>query len=323
MDQMIQFFLDEMNSDVSPNDSERRYLYQRSLSNLCIKPSKVLKVISQLRGVVEICCREAPNSFVRRERDDLLMLQYPERDNRQYEHIVREKINHVKQERANDTVIEGDRRRMSMLVENVLDEDLYLAAMSDFIYTITSTMRLELRPMQRSGIQGQVCVFEEGTLCQKSNVYPGMDAKLTTGSDETACGWYASIMSIVRRLIMKKNTFGGDFNTTMMKTSINVLNVDEEKANVILKALRNYQDTVTNYNIGRRQQVPAGKIVNDFIMEAAAISKRLFMARTERRLTKAARKDENALELDRCFGRLNGHAKKVVLRFCKNCNFGK
>lgn len=319
---MIQFFLDEMNSDPH-DDPELRFLYQKSLSNLCVVPSKVLKVMTQLQGKVEICIREAPDAFVRREKEELLMLQYPQPADRLYEEIVREKVNFVRQERASNTIIEGARRRMSMLVEGVLDPDLYLAAMTDFIYTITSTMRLELRPMQASGAQGQLCAFEEGILCQRSNVYPGLEAKLTTGSDETSCGWFAAILAVMRRLIMKKNTFGGDFNTTMMKTSINVLNVDEDKANVILKALKNYLDTTTNNNISRRQQCPAGKIVNDYIIEAAALIKRLFMARTERRLTKAIAKFENPLEMDRCFVRLNGHMKKAVLRFCKNCNYSK
>ena len=320
---MVQCFLDEMNISPYAGDGERTYSYQRSLSNLCEVPSKVLKLITQLQGKVEICIREPQDAFVQRESDDLLMLQYPRPDDQLYEEIVRDKVDHVRQERVNDTIVEGDRRRMSMLVEGVLDPDLYLPAMTDFLYTITSTMQLDLRPMQRSGIQGQFCRFEEGILCQRSNVFPGLEAKLTTGSDETSGGWYAAILSIVRRLIMKKNTFGGDFNTTMMKTTINVLNVDEMKANVILKALKNYLDTVTNYNLARRQQSPAGKIVNDFIVEAAALTKRLFMAKTERRLTKAIQRYENPMERDRCFGSLNGHMKKAVLRFCKNCNYSK
>ena len=58
---------------------------------------------------------------------------------------MREKINHVRQERANDVIVEGDRRRFSMMVEGILDSDLYLAALSDFIVTVTSTMEIAFR----------------------------------------------------------------------------------------------------------------------------------------------------------------------------------
>ena len=44
-----------------------------------------------------------------------------------------------------DVVVEGDRRRFSMLVEGVLDPDLYVAAMADFIFTITSTAEIGFR----------------------------------------------------------------------------------------------------------------------------------------------------------------------------------
>ena len=79
-----------------------------SNSNICKKPSKLLKVISQLQGVVEVCCREAEGAFIRRELDDLLMLQYPEADSPHYEAIVNEKVNHVRREEVN-IVVEGDR----------------------------------------------------------------------------------------------------------------------------------------------------------------------------------------------------------------------
>ena len=147
--------------------------------------------------------------------------------------------------------------------------------------------------------------------------------KLTTGSDDSAAGWYAAILNIVRRLIMQGKTFGNDFNTTMTKTTINVNDIDIEKANTIMMALRSYEETVTNYDIGRRQQVPAGKVVSDYITEGAALTKRLFMAKTEGRLNMASKKYEYPLETDRCFGRLNGHDKKTVLRFCKGCNYSK
>ena len=44
-----------------------------------------------------------------------------------------------------DVVIEGDRRRTSMLVEGILDPDLYMGGMSDFLYTIVSTMEIGFR----------------------------------------------------------------------------------------------------------------------------------------------------------------------------------
>ena len=146
---------------------------------------------------------------------------------------------------------------------------------------------------------------------------------MTTGADDNASGWYAAILSVVRRLILEGKTFGNDSETTMAKTSINIRDVDRKKANTIMKALSKYEDTKVNYNMGRRQQVPAGKIVSDYITEAAALVKRLFMARTERRLIISAEKftEEGSLENDRCFSRLGGFQKKTVLRFCKACNY--
>lgn len=146
---------------------------------------------------------------------------------------------------------------------------------------------------------------------------------MTTGADDNSSGWYAAILSVVRRLIMEGKTFGNDSETTMAKTSINIRDVDRKKANTIMKALSSHENTVANYNLARRQQVPAGKIVSDYITEAAALVKRLFMARTERRLIVSAEKftKEGSLENDRCFIRLGGFQKKVVLRFCKACNY--
>ena len=86
MDDMIRHFLHEMNDNsLYGEDSSLRYSCQRSFSNLCVVPCKVLKVISQLQGVVEICCRERPNAFIQRESEDLLMLQYPATTDRLYE----------------------------------------------------------------------------------------------------------------------------------------------------------------------------------------------------------------------------------------------
>lgn len=253
------------------------------------------------------------------------MLQFPESHERSYDEITRNKIDHTRQERERDSATvfsTSDRRRFSMLVENVLDPDLYLAALSDFLYTITSTVAFGYRPRQRNGTQGQLCTFEEGVLCQKNNAYPGIEIKLTSGSDQKTSGWFAATLAIVRRLIIGQN-FEGDNNTTMMKTSINVREINLKKANTILKSLRCYEETVVNYNIGRRRRAPAGRIVHEFINDAAALTKRLFVAKTDRRLQIAEQRYESPMEADRCFSRLGGDQKKTVLRFCKACNYSK
>ena len=253
------------------------------------------------------------------------MLQFPEKNELLYEETTRNKIEHTRQERERDssTVFStADRRRFSMMVENILDPDLYVAALSDFLYTITSTVQFDYRPRQRNGTQGQLCTFEEGVLCQRNNAYPGIEIKLTSGSDHKTSGWYAAILAVVRRLIMGEN-FEGDSNTTMMKTSINVREINLKKANTILKSLRCYEETIVNYNIGRRRRAPAGRIVHEFINDTAALTKRLFVALSERRLNLAEQRYENSLETDRCFNRLGGGQKKTVLRFCKACNYSK
>ena len=228
----------------------------------------------------------------------------------------------MKREVFGNVVIEGGRRRHSMMVENKLDPDLYIPALADFLFEIAATMEIDLRPPQPSGLQGQYCRFSEGIGCQKNNVFPGLEFKLTTGSDEDA-GWYPAILGIMRRLILNKKTFGSDSGTTMLKTSINARDIDRPKAVTILGSLRKHEEAEVNYSIGRRQTAPAGKVVSDFIIEAAALTKRLYMARTQRRTDLANRKFESPLEGDRCFGRLNSTYKKTVLRFCRSCNYGK
>ena len=278
--------------------------------------------MTQLQGVVEVCCREQPGAFINRERDDFKMLLYPEKDSPSYNEIVKDKVDHVRREEFN-IVIEGDRRRTSMLVENVMDPDFYIGAMSDFLHTIFTTMVIDLRPRQRNGSQGQFCKFEEGILCQKNSVFPGMEAKLTTGSDDLTSGWYSAILAIIRRLIQEPRTFGTDASTTMLKTSINIKDVNKKKAEIILGALKKHEETVASSNISKRQQVPSGRIVKDFINEAAALTKRLFMAKTRNRVSLAERMFEYPLEKDQCFGGLGGARKMTVLRFCRSCNFGK
>ena len=84
--------------------------------------------------------------------------------------VVEEKWNRVTQEFQWNVEIEGDRRRTSMLVINVLDCDHYLAALSDFLMTIAQTMVEDQRPpppnRQDGRPGGRLIKFEEGILCQ-------------------------------------------------------------------------------------------------------------------------------------------------------------
>ena len=82
-------------------------------------------------------------------------------------------------------------------------------------------------------IQGQFARFEEGILCQRFNVFPGLEAKITTGSDEKS-GWFAGIAAIVRRLILDSKGYEGDSATTMLKATFNVRDINTEKAKHIL-----------------------------------------------------------------------------------------
>ena len=147
-----------------------------------------------------------------------------------------------------------------------------------------------------------------------------MEAKVSTGE---CAGWFAAIMAIVRRLIMKDQDFARDTSTTMQKTSINVKYVDEEKAIVILEALRDFESCVANTNLDNRMKVPAGKIVSDFIYEAAALIKRMFVPYTRRRQEMANELFDDALESSRCFYRLGSARGLTVLRFCQNCREGQ
>ena len=87
--------------------------------------------------------------------------------------VVEDKWNRVTREVTRGTAeaveIEGDRRRCSMLVINVLDWTHYNAALSDFILTIAETMVEDLRPPQPDRPdkpRGRLLKFEEGALCQ-------------------------------------------------------------------------------------------------------------------------------------------------------------
>ena len=200
------------------------------------------------------------------------------------------------------------------------DPQLFLAALSDFLETIISTMQFGLRPPQQNGARGQYCFFEEGVLCQRSNVFPGLEAKVSTGE---CGGWFAAIMAIIRRLIMEDQDWGRNSSTTMQKTTINVKYVDVEKALVILNALKEYESTRANTNIDNRKSVPSGKIVSDFIYEAAAIIKRMFVPYTRRRHEMASELYDDALETSRCFYKLGSARCLTVLRFCQNCREGE
>ena len=67
--------------------------------------------------------------------------------------MVAEKQNYLKNE-TQILKVESDRRRVSMLVEGILDPDMYLAAVADFILTISQSMEVVLRPPQQNGKQG-------------------------------------------------------------------------------------------------------------------------------------------------------------------------
>ena len=204
--------------------------------------------------------------------------------------------------------------------KGVTDPQLFLAALADFLLTIISTMQFGQRPPQPNGARGQYCHFSEGVLCQRANVFPGLEAKVSTGE---CGGWFAAKLAIIRRLIMKEIDFTRDTATTMQKTSINVKYVDEEKAIVILEALKEFEATRASINIDNRKNVPAGKIVSDFIYEAAALIKRMFVPYTRRRHELAADYEgDDALETSRCFYRLGSARCQTVFRFCQNCREG-
>ena len=99
---------------------------------------------------------------------------------------------HLRRE-VRDVVVEGDRRRFSMLVERILDPNLYLCALSDFLLTIARTMEEDRRPMRENGRAGKFIKFSEGILCQNKVVFPGLECKLSTGNVEYS-GWFAATL---------------------------------------------------------------------------------------------------------------------------------
>lgn len=87
--------------------------------------------------------------------------------------MVQAKWDRVSDESRWNVEVEGDRRRFSMLVINVLDWNHYLPALADFILTIAETMIEGQRPppVNRSDNRpgGRMIRFEEGILCQVSS----------------------------------------------------------------------------------------------------------------------------------------------------------
>ena len=204
-----------------------------------------------------MACKEAPNAFMDRENEEPMMLRYPKPDEVDYEEVVKEKQDRVMQE-VRQIDIEGDRRRTSMLVNNVLSPELYNGALADFLLTITTTMNEGVRLGENTG---KVIKHEDGILCQVKNPYPGTVAKLTTSKDN---GWFCGLLSTTRRSILKISEFNKDYATVMQKTFINFLNVHKKKAEVILSALKDYESTMASYNHNERRLVRAGKIVHDY-----------------------------------------------------------
>ena len=203
-----------------------------------------------------------------------------------------------------------------MLVEGIISPRLYLGALADFILTIAKTMEFGLRPPQPgSGKQGKFIHFEEGCLCQEKTVFPGYEAKCSTGS-ENYSGWYAAILAVVRRLVQARNDWTHDKATTMAKCSLNFDKTDRTKAIVIMTSLKKHFNTVASNYYYNRQSVPSGRIVEDYINDCAAMLKRLFVRRTDERVSKALEKDDEAMENHRCFGDLRTEYDGTVLRFC-------
>ena len=72
--------------------------------------------------------------------------------------IIQDKQNYLAQEDVPLEELrqtEGDRRRLTMYVEGVLDPTHYIAGMSDFLLTISKTMEETLRPPQQNGKRGK------------------------------------------------------------------------------------------------------------------------------------------------------------------------
>ena len=129
-------------------------------------------------------------------------------------------------------------------------------------------------------------------------------------------GWYNGIFAVLRRLIMARDELNHDGCTVQNKTTINFLKVDRSRATIIMKALRDYENTLISSTLGSRQVVRSGKAVSDYIKDSAAITKRLFTRLTPERKRLACERFENPIEADKCYPRLRTTEDKAVLRFC-------
>ena len=87
INQAIDILLDSLaNTDLRFNGarSDLVYDYHRSLCDLVDDPPKLLKIIAQLQGRVEVTSKERPDAFLNREKDDPKILQYPSRNDPSY-----------------------------------------------------------------------------------------------------------------------------------------------------------------------------------------------------------------------------------------------
>ena len=105
----------------------------------------------------------------------------------------------------------------------------------------------------------------------------------------------------------------------MRKSCINFQNVNRDKTNTFMTSLKNYHATEASRHFKKRFMAPAGKIVHDYIIESAAMIKRIFVKESAIRREKARRKFEYPIEADRCFKYLKTMTDGAVLRFCLEC----
>lgn len=115
---------------------------------------------------------------------------------------------------------------------------------------------------------------------------------------------------------MKRDDFNHEGCTVQSKTTINFLRVDRRKTTTIIKALKEYENTVASHVIGRRQIVRTGKVVSDYLKDGAAMTKRLFVRLTQERKDKAQSRFQTPIEADKCYRRLRTKDDKAVLKFC-------
>ena len=105
----------------------------------------------------------------------------------------------------------------------------------------------------------------------------------------------------------------------MNKCMINFKAVDRKKAEVLLKALNEFEATQLSHNFRERRLVRSGQLVHGYMQDCAAMSKRIFTRLNRDRFNKAIEKFANPIEKDDCFTKLRTLEEKTVLRFCQNC----